>query len=113
MNNMKNILKFYKVKNDVNGNPRYCVHFLDLSHFPQGVATPDTSHVRRYELASARARFLGGRTYRGKDYGGGFVFQSYNLDDLFERINFFCDEVYDGYTDKYGDVKYVNNKGDE
>lgn len=105
---MKNILKFYKVKNDMNGNPRVVVHFLDLLPPRQ-----EGDHADLYEQARRIARRIGGRVYTGKDYGGGFVFQAYNLDNLFERINYLCDDVYDGYMDKYGDVKYINNLGDE
>lgn len=56
---------FYRTKNDINGNPRYIVSWLSL-----GLAgyhhTPATKKT-------------GLRIYKGRDFGGGFVFQSYNL----------------------------------
>ena len=67
--------EFTRVNNDANGNPRYVVHYLALltdkekygPHLPNG-----------YEIALKRSRAFGGKKYRGKDYGGGIVFQSYN-----------------------------------
>jgi hypothetical protein len=70
----KQLLAFYKVKNDVYGNPRYAIG-----------------------VAAEVARRLGGTAYRGADYGGGYVFQSYNTTDLFKRINKLCDGFYGGY----------------
>ena len=58
---------FYRVNNDVNGNPRYVVHFLAFA--------PD------YETAKKRANAIGFKVYRGRDFGGGFVGQSYYLAD--------------------------------
>jgi hypothetical protein len=70
---------FYRVKNDINGNPRYVTHFhafLNDNEFGTG----------DYELAKKRANSLGFKVYRGKDFGGGFVCQSYNLENDIERI---------------------------
>ena len=61
------------MNNDVYGNPRYVVdftHFSDRKDF----ATFDKS----YNAAIANARKVGGSKYRGKDFGGGIVLQSYN-----------------------------------
>jgi hypothetical protein len=56
---------FERVNNDVNGNPRYIVHWLDL-----GLDTYEhTPETRKAGLSK----------YRAKSYGGGFVFSSYNL----------------------------------
>lgn len=52
-----------RIKNDVNGNPRYVVHFNDLG-------------LSEYKSTKA-TRDAGFAIYRGKDYGGGFVFSSY------------------------------------
>lgn len=70
---------FYRVNNDINGNPRYVTHFhafLNDNEFGTG----------SYELAKKRANSLGFKVYRGKDFGGGFVCQSYNLENDVERI---------------------------
>ena len=58
---------FTRVNNDVNGNPRYVLHFLAFSN----------DYAEAHRLAN-RAGF---KVYRGKDYGGGFVTQSYSLED--------------------------------
>lgn len=63
---------FTRVNNDVNGNPRFVVHYLQLA---------DT-----YERALYLGRKLGGRKFHNKQYGGGIAFQSYNTDQLAEKI---------------------------
>lgn len=65
-------IPFWRVNNDVNGNPRYVVHFLNFA--------PD------YETAKKRANSIGFRVYRGRDFGGGFVGQSYSLPDTARAI---------------------------
>ena len=62
----------YRVKNDVNGNPRYVIHWLAFD--------------KDYDTAKKIANSIGFRVYRGKDFGGGFVAQSYNLESTAERI---------------------------
>lgn len=62
----------YRVNNDVNGNPRYVVHFLSLN---LDSAKP-----------TDKTRSVGLSKYRGKDFNGGFVFTSYNVDQDLERI---------------------------
>lgn len=63
---------FTRINNDINGNPRFVVHYLQLA---------DT-----YERALFLSRQLGGRKFHNKQYGGGIAFQSYNTDKLAERI---------------------------
>ena len=63
---------FTRVNNDMNGNPRFVVHYLQLA---------DT-----YERALYLGRKLGGRKFHNKQYGGGIAFQSYNTDQLAEKI---------------------------
>jgi hypothetical protein len=64
---------FTRIKNDINGNPRYVIHFLDLNN--------------DYENALKTARKLGGRKFHNKQYGGGIVFQSYNNHALANQLN--------------------------
>ena len=66
---------FTRINNDTNGNPRYVVHFLQIAE--------------TYERALFLARKIGGRKFHNKQYGGGVVFQSYNTDQLAEKINQF------------------------
>ena len=73
-------IEFTRVNNDVYGNPRYVTHFFSL-------LKEDEQTLSNYNLAVKRANKLGGRKYRGSDFGGGIVFQSYSLSDLINRIN--------------------------
>lgn len=63
---------FFRVNNDVNGNPRYVIHFLAFDS--------------DYDTAKILANSIGFRIYRGRDFGGGFVGMSYNLENTAERI---------------------------
>jgi hypothetical protein len=63
---------FTRINNDINGNPRYVVHYLQMAE--------------TYERALYLSRQLGGRKFHNKQYGGGIAFQSYNTDKLAERI---------------------------
>lgn len=63
---------FYRVTNDMNGNPRYVIHFLAFSG--------------DYDKARKLASSIGFRVYRGRDFGGGFVGQSYNLESTADQI---------------------------
>jgi hypothetical protein len=70
-----------RINNDINGNPRFVVHFLSLLNEGerQGLDV-----LQSFDLAVKKARKVGGTKYRGKDFGGGIVFQSYNI---LETIN--------------------------
>jgi hypothetical protein len=71
-------------KLDVNGNPRYIIHFLHLNK--DGDAAPhDISG--KYAAAVTRANKLGGKKYHNKQYGGGIIFQSYALEGLCDELN--------------------------
>jgi len=61
-------MEITRINRDVNGNPRYVVHFLEIDD--------------NYEKAVKMANVLGGKKYNTKSYGGGIVFQSYNTNDL-------------------------------
>lgn len=72
-----------RVNNDVNGNPRYVIHFLAL-------LTEEESEdiTSRYSVAIAKAKKLfGGKKFHNKQYGGGIVFQSYNTKLELDLIN--------------------------
>ena len=69
-------VKVFRIKNDVNGNPRYVVHFSDL-----GIKLSDYDNINK---------LYGFKKYRAQWYGGGVVFQSYNIQDT---LNFALDKV--------------------
>lgn len=64
---------FKRIKNDFCGNPRYLLHFLRLN--------------TEYKEALFLSKKLGGCKYRGKDFGGGIVFQTYSLRSLVDSLN--------------------------
>jgi hypothetical protein len=64
---------FTRINNDTNGNPRYVFHFLELAD--------------NYNEALFLAKKIGGKKFHNKQYGGGIVVQSYNLQDECNRIN--------------------------
>ena len=65
-------IEFTRIANSVNGKPRYVAHFFSLLKDEEQI-------LSNYELACKRANKLGGKEYRGKDFVGGIVFQSYNI----------------------------------
>ena len=69
-----------RLNSDVNGNPRYVCHFLNL--------IPDlrAGLVKGYDVAVKRANKIGGRRFHNKQYGGGIAFTSYNIDGVEESI---------------------------
>lgn len=71
---MSSKIDFKRVNNDINGNPRYVCHYSSLlkDSTKYGV-------IEGYTAAVAVAKKIGGKMYRGKDFGGGIVFQSYNI----------------------------------
>ena len=75
--------QFERVNNDVNGNPRYVIHF---TAFLRDGEREIMSFGHCYVLALGRAKSIGGKSYTGKEYGGGIVLQSYNLKDTARQI---------------------------
>jgi hypothetical protein len=73
-----------RINSDVNGNPRYVCHFLDLEPAPDYTLTLSDRYARVVKAANA----LGGRRYHNKQFGGGIVFQAYEcqLPEIVSRI---------------------------
>ena len=90
-----NRITFTRIKNDVNGNPRYVCHFLvlDVHGHESGIRLTD-----RYVIACKLANTIGGRKYRNKSYGGGIVFQSYAVGETMHAINRVTGKNFTGYT---------------
>ena len=77
-------IEFTKIKHDVNGNPRYVCHFLHLNTEKENSKEFWKIHGIKtisllYKIAVKRANKIGGRKYHTRAYGGGIVFQSYNI----------------------------------
>lgn len=76
-------IKFTRINNDINGNPRYVCHFLNFKPY----AVPGEPQQKlEYSEALKMAKKLGGRKFHNKQYGGGIVFQSYNIESLGRKI---------------------------
>lgn len=80
-------ITFTRIENDINGNPRYVVHFLDVLTKDEREALRDKPITFLFKIALAKAKKIGGATYRAKWYGGGIVLSSYNLDKTAEFFN--------------------------
>jgi hypothetical protein len=65
-----------RINNDVNGNPRYVVNFYDLLNDGEGEGL---NILEKFDLVVKKARKVGGKIYKGKDFGGGIVLQSYDI----------------------------------
>jgi hypothetical protein len=73
---------FERVNNDTNRNPRYVCHFCSIDLvFPANI---DLSS--KYDYVVRFCNKLGGKRYHNKSYGGGIVWQSYNLDSTIKHI---------------------------
>jgi hypothetical protein len=77
---------FTRVNNDVNGNPRYVCHYLKFITI-EDTQAPNYKMGNDYEIALKKAKKIGGRKFHNKQYGGGIVFQSYNIQATADRIN--------------------------
>jgi hypothetical protein len=83
---------FKRVNNDVNGNPRYVCHYTHFILDAEKEIKPNYAYSVskvsiEYNIAIKRANKLGGRNFHNKQYGGGIVFQSYNIEDICKHIN--------------------------
>jgi len=89
-------IDFTRVNNDVNGNPRYVCKYLDLINPEDTAKAKDLSKNTKpfkffveheYEIALNKAKTIGGRKFNNNQYGGGIVFQSFNIADTEKAIH--------------------------
>lgn len=73
---------FTRVNSDSNGNPRYVIHYLQC--MPECYEQLDQRD--RYRATTKLMNTIGGRRFHNKQYGGGIVFQSYNLNETAKQI---------------------------
>lgn len=81
MNNFKlfgNEVTVDRINNDVNGNPRYVLHFTNVSHELKVQLGETVKDFDMYVMSLAAAG-RGFKKYHNKQYGGGICFQSYNV----------------------------------
>ena len=79
---MNNSISFTRINNDTNGNPRYVCHFLNILNEKE----QNLNINEKYSLAIKKAKTIGGKKYHNKKYGGGLVFQTYNIETLEKSI---------------------------
>ena len=79
----KESIDFTRINNDINGNPRYVCHFLELLTNEE---LSDSSSLLKYSIALKNSRQFGGKKFHNKQYGGGIVFQSYNIEKDAQNI---------------------------
>lgn len=93
-------IEFKSINSDVNGTPRYVCHFLNLvtekeSKEAEKITESNrkkypnnfwSSSNQKYNFALARAKKFFGRKFNNKQYGGGIVFSTYNIQDLEQKI---------------------------
>lgn len=84
-------MELTRINNDINGNPRYVLHFMALLNENEleeirKKARPFQWVTDAYNIAAAKAKQIGGKKYRGKDFGGGIVVQSHNTAELIKQI---------------------------
>lgn len=83
---MNNEIEFTRINNDINGNPRYVCHFLNLIKDDDICNRDGFSIGAKYSFALMRAKKIGGKKFHNKQFGGGIVFQSYSLPQLQKAI---------------------------
>lgn len=74
---------FKQIKHNINGNPRYVIHFLNFLNSEE----QKTNVKDGYVLALKKAKTIGGRKFHNKQFGGGIVFAPSNLQYLVNSIN--------------------------
>lgn len=74
-------IKLTKISHDVNGNPRYVCHYLNLlterEKQQENRYIPEQNMTLHYAIAVHRSHKIGGRKYHTRSYGGGIVFTDY------------------------------------
>lgn len=83
MNNTTTI-DWKRIDNDTNGNPRYVCHFLQV--LPDYIKNGGDGISVKYDKALKIAKAIGGRKFHNKQYGGGIVFQSFNINETEQQI---------------------------
>ena len=83
MKTSENYIDWTRANNDINGNPRYICHYLAFKPYSDPIKPFEPFS---YEEAIKLANKLGGKKYHNKQYGGGLVFSTYNLQNLSDSI---------------------------
>lgn len=73
-----------RINNDLNGNPRYVIHFLNFLNSEEKNFLPFN---KKYDYALKKAKLIGGKKFDTKQYGGGIVLQTNNIEKTKKQIN--------------------------
>ena len=86
-------MEFTKIRNDIYGNPRYVVHYLEC--MPKIYRAKQTLEElpKEYQKTVRLMRKLGGRKYHSKKYGGGITFSTYDTKELEKHIRLLKQEI--------------------
>ena len=77
-----NNYEIIRINNDVNGNPRYVVHFMAfILDIDNSLSIPE-----QYNIALSRTKKYGGKKYHNKQYGGGIAFTFYSPEIEINKI---------------------------
>lgn len=82
-------VEWWRLKSDVNGNPRFACHFSDLESFrARFFNRVHMTLEQRYERVIKFANTVGGKKYHNKQFGGCIVFQAYEheLQKLADKV---------------------------
>ena len=85
MTSPKHGVRIYKINHDVNGNPRFVVHYTAAPDPNEGEpASGGEAFIRQQnEHITYAAKVFCGKRYRAKWFGGGIVFQTYMKPEVF------------------------------
>lgn len=88
---MNQKIEFTRQNRDVNGNPRYAFHFLELINEGDRIQANKSKFDifaidTLYSIALQKAKLMHGRKYHNKKFGGGIIIQSYNTAEDQELI---------------------------
>ena len=100
-------MEITRINNDVNGNPRFVIHFLSI------LTSDENERMKgdisgKYQYALKKASKLGGRKFHNKQFGGGIAFHCYNRTEILELVyRFKGNEMFESYCIEHEHV-YVN-----
>lgn len=98
---MKNKINWTQIYNNSNGNLRYVCHFLDLVTEKEREIAEENKRIKQtswpdlfftttndlYNFALRMAKKIVGKKFHNKKFGGGIVFQTYNIEEIENKIN--------------------------
>lgn len=97
-------MNFIRIENDINGNPRYILHVLDV------INLEDLTLSENYDTAEMILKKIGVKKYRKKGYEYNFVFQSYNIGSTKKEIESYVNAFYKVYKAYRNNLTLASDK---